>query len=280
MLKRTLQTLCEQETQDTFTYSLVVVDNDCRESARHVVAELRDSTYIDIRYCVEPEQNIALARNRALQHTTAEYVAFIDDDEFPTPVWLLNLLRTCKKHGVAGVLGPVRPFFDNPAPNWLLRSELCVRAEYATGRVLHWKQTRTGNVLFRREIIDAVTTPFRPEFGNGGEDQDFFRRMMHLGHEFVWCNEAAVYEFVPPDRRTRRFYFKRALLRGQNEKLLLSPRSILKSAVAIPLYTMMLPFLMVLSQHRAMQFAVRLCDHLGKLLAAGGISPIRGKYLG
>ena len=279
LLKRTLEKISQQDTRGTLAIRVVVADNDCEQSARGVAADFQARTSLDIVYCVEPEQNIALARNRALQHADGEFVAFIDDDEFPGPDWLLQMHSTCEAYSAAGVLAPVRPFFDSEPPEWLLRSRLCERTEHATGTTLGWKQTRTGNVLLRRSILQGLAPPFRQEFGNGGEDQDFFRRMMLLGHRFVWCNEAAVYEFVPPERRRRSYYLKRALMRGQNEKLLLTARSIAKSLVAVPIYITMVPFLLLLGQHHAMRYGVKLFDHAGKLLTAVGIRPIRGKYL-
>jgi hypothetical protein len=52
-----------------------------------------------------------------------------------------------------------------------------------------------------------------------------------------------------------------------------------KSAVAAPLYTLALPFAAVLGQGRFMSCLVRLCDHLGRLLAAVGINPIGQAYV-
>jgi glycosyltransferase involved in cell wall biosynthesis len=262
-----------------FTYSIILADNDRTGSAQPVIEEMRERIPTTLTYCIEPVQNIALARNAALQHAGTDYVAFIDDDEFPAPGWLITLFTACHVYDAAGILGPVRPFFDEPPPDWLVRSRLCDRTEYATGSVLGWKQTRTGNVLFRRALIDSLQSPFRPEFGNGGEDQDFFRRMMDLGHRFVWCNEAVVYEYVPPNRRTRTYYFRRALLRGQNERMLLTPASIARSLLAVPAYLMMLPVLALLGEHHVMQYGVRLLDHMGKLLVASGIRAVRGSYL-
>jgi glycosyltransferase involved in cell wall biosynthesis len=243
------------------------------------VSEFRATSALAVTYCVEPEQNIALARNKALEHATGHFVALIDDDEFPVADWLARMLEVCTAHRADGVLGPVRPFFDDPPPDWLVRGRLCERPEYETGVVLHWRQTRTGNVLLRREILDGVSAPFNREFGNGGEDQDFFRRMMAAGNRFVWCNEGVVYEIVPPERRTRRYLLKRALLRGQNEKLLLSAPSIAKSLLAVPLYAVSLPFIALRGEHAFMNYSIRLLDHVGKLCAAVGLRPVSGKYL-
>lgn len=278
-LRRLLAELGRQDTAGRFSYSIVVADNDRAESARAIVTQFQATSPLAVTYCVEPEQSIALVRNKALEHATGDFVAFIDDDEFPAEGWLLGMLDACASFEADGVLGPVRPFFDDAPPAWLVRSRLCERPEHPTGAVLHWRHTRTGNVLFRRGILREHEAPFRREFPNGGEDLDFFRRMMEGGCRFVWCNEAAVYEEVPPERRRRRYFLKRALLRGQNERLLLSTTSIVKSLVAVPLYVAALPLMCVLGQHALMRCGVRLCDHAGKLLGAVGIRPAGGKYL-
>lgn len=279
LLGRTLEEIGKQVTGGLFTYSIVVCDNDYQQSARLVVSEFCTRLSIDDAvYCVEPEQNIALARNRALENAKGDYVAFIDDDELPATDWLATLLSACEKYGVDGALGPVKPWFDQPPPDWIVRGKFCVRPEHATGHLLHWRQTRTGNAMFRRKILHDISTPFRPEFGNGGEDQDFFRRTIETGHRFVWCNEAVVYEVVPPERWKRSYMFRRALLRGQNERLFLTPVSIAKSGIAVPLYIAILPFLLI-RHHLFMAYSIRLLDHVGRLFAAMGLRPLGNRYL-
>ena len=56
-------------------------------------------------------------------------------------------------------------------------------------------------------------------------------------------------------------------------------RSILKSVIAVPLYTLGLPFALLAGQHRFMTLLVKLCDHAGKLLFLAGIRPIREEYV-
>src|SRR5580700_7943958 len=83
LLKRLLDDLGGQDTGGLFTYSIVVVDNDHLRSAEPVVSVFAAASAIPIRYCEEPRQNIALARNKAVENATGDFVAFIDDDEFP-----------------------------------------------------------------------------------------------------------------------------------------------------------------------------------------------------
>lgn len=281
LLRRLLESLLSQRTSAGLAFSVVIADNDGRESARPVVVAFADRAPFPVQYCVEPLRNIALVRNRAIQHACGDYIAFIDDDEFPTDEWLEKLFFLCATQDVAGVLGPVRPHFDSVPSRWIILGGFCERPEHPTGMFLEWWQGRTGNVLFRRAILNDIPEPFRAEFGTGGEDQDFFRRMMKRGHRFAWCNEAIVYETVPAARQTRRYMLRRALLRGRNS--LKHPEGrwlmIAKSLAAVPIYLLTLPLMLLRGHHWFMRYLVKLCDHLGRLLALVGIKPVQQREM-
>src|SRR5437879_12601236 len=110
-LKRLLEELGCQDTGGLFTYSIVVADNDHLQSGEAVVRDFAAASSIPIRYCVEPRQNIALARNKAIEHASGDFIAFVDDDEFPTKCWLLTLFNAWSEYDVDGVIGPVKRHF-------------------------------------------------------------------------------------------------------------------------------------------------------------------------
>jgi glycosyltransferase involved in cell wall biosynthesis len=280
LLRRSLEALCAQETGGLFTYSIVVVDNDRAESGHAVVSAIQTGSVVPLKYCVESRQNIALARNKAVEYATGDFVAFLDDDEIPINRWLWNLFQACTKYNVDGVLGPVKPHFDQKAPRWVVNGDFYNRPTYPTGFVIDWRKGRTGNTLLRKLVFTAGEQPFRPEF-RVGEDQDFFRRMIEKGHAFIWCDEAVAYEVVPPSRWKRTFMLKRALLRGASS--LLHPTfgvlDVTKSIIAVPAYLAVLPLCLFLGQRRFMTYSVKLFDHLGKLLALLGIRPVKGAYV-
>ncbi|MGB9234312.1 MAG: glycosyltransferase [Terriglobales bacterium] len=279
LLKRLVGELQGQDTQGLFTYSIVVADNDELQSAKAVVTEFASSS-IAIKYCVEPRQNIALARNKAIENADGDFVSFIDDDEFPEKDWLLNLFRTCEQYRVDGVLGPVRRHFDQTPPEWIVKGDFYERPIHPTGMPLRWSLGRTGNVLLRKGLFTPGEAPFRPEFRHG-EDQDFFRRMMENGHRFVWSADAIAYETVPPIRWKRSFMLRKALLRGATAALhpTLGAKDVLKSVIAVPVYTLALPFAFIMGQHYFMRLMVKICDHLGKLFALVGINPVHEQYV-
>jgi glycosyltransferase involved in cell wall biosynthesis len=259
LLARLLKALECQQTAGLFTYAVSVVDNDRRETGRRTVEEAAATGSIPVQYDVEPEQNIALARNRAVRNASGTHIAFLDDDERPIDTWLLLLYRTCRSQAADGVLGPVKPEFLGTPPAWIVKGRICERKSYATGAIIrNYSDARTGNVLLDRRIFASEPQPFDPRFGRtGGEDVDFFRRMMEKGYVFVWCSEAEAYETVPPERMTRSYHLRRALLRGmvvfRRSTPALKVLGVAKSLAAVAVYT---PLLAVLALRRWASYAL------------------------
>lgn len=279
-LQQVLTQLQEQCTDSLFTYSIVVADNDVLQSAEAVVMHISTASSIPIKYCVEPRQNIALARNKAVDNATGDFVAFLDDDELPHKHWLLRLFEACKEYDADGVLGSARPQFDGDVPRWVVKGNFYSRPRYRTGLVLDWKKGRTGNLLLKKALFTAGEPPFRSQF-RAGEDQDFFRRMIDAGHKFVFCNEAVTSEIIPAARCRRRVMIKRALLRGTSYALHpgVGSLEVMKSVIAVGIYVPALPIALTLGHHRFMSLLVRLCDHLGLLLARIGINVVKEPYV-
>lgn len=280
-LKRLLEELRRQDTRGLFSYSIVVADNDQSQSAKEVVSEFGASSAIKMVYCVEPHQNIPLTRNKALENAEGDYIAFIDDDEYPISNWLLTLYKSCLEYGVDGVLGPVKPCFEEQPPKWVIKGKFCERPAHKTGHIIDWQEGRTGNVLLNRKIFNSNEQAFNPMF-LGGEDQDFFRRMIQTnGHVFIWCNEAVAYEAVPPIRWKLSFMIRRALFRG---KISLNQPTfgvfdVAKSVIAILFYAMTLPLLFLLGRNVGILYLIKFFDHLGKILAVLGFRRIKSAYI-
>jgi predicted glycoside hydrolase/deacetylase ChbG (UPF0249 family) len=279
-LKRLLKDIDGQETGGLFTLSIVVADNDPHGSAKSTVEEMARTIGTRVKYCAEPRRGIARARNTVVANAEGDYLALIDDDEFPISDWLKILLTTCRRYNVDGVLGPVKRHFDEEPPRWLKKSSLYDRGVNPTGMLVEWKESRTGNVLMKRDVVQNDPMPFRPEF-RAGEDQDFFRRKIEEGRRFVWSGEAAVYEVIPPSRWTRSYHVRKALLQGSTAALQpdCGPIKIAKSMIAVPLYTLLLPLALLAGQSYFMTLLVKLCDHAGKLMQVMKISPIREEYV-
>lgn len=280
-LIKLLKGLEKQVTGGLFEYSIVIVDNDSSESAKQAVTLYKSQSKVSIDYFVQPKQNIALTRNKAVENSSGDFLGFIDDDELPGENWLLELYMTINRYKVDGVLGPVLPDYEEAPPKWVLKGHFFDRPSLQSGYVLKWEDTRTGNALLKRDLFKKTEQWFDPNHSGGGEDKDFFRRKMKDGHVFVWCNEAPVYETIPLVRWKRTFMLKKALLRGKIvfETSSKNTSGILKSFVAVIIYTLGLPFFLILGHHIFMTYLIKDCDHLGKVLRAIGFDVVREKYV-
>jgi glycosyltransferase involved in cell wall biosynthesis len=274
LLADLLSKLERQTTDDRFTYSVVVADNDGERSAQSIVDERAAAGRLPIVYCVQPEANIALARNTAVSHAHGDWIAFIDDDEEPVDEWLVRLLDTCLTTGADGALGPVAPRFESDPPAWVKKGRFFDRPTHPTGYVVPWSEARSGNVLFKRSILDRLQPPFRAQFSTAGEDVDFFRRAVENGCVFRWSNEALAYEHVPAWRCTRRYLLRRAVLRGSNfpKHPAHRVRNAVKSVIAVPCYALALPVLALAGQHVFLKYLIKLLDHGSRLVAFLGFS--------
>jgi succinoglycan biosynthesis protein ExoM len=281
-LAKLLDEVGRQRTDGSFRYSVVVVDNDAARSAEKVVQTFRQSFGLDVIYAVEPIQNIALARNMAVENATGDFIAFLDDDEFPAPDWLLNLLRAFQKHPSDGILGPVHPYFEQAPPRWLVRGKFCERKSHKTGSVLHWSDTRTGNVLFHSRIFKSGESRFDQKFGrSGGEDGVFFEKAIKEGKTFIWCQEAPVYETVLSERYTKAFYFKKAIrmggLTGELEKSCSDRFSLLgKAVLGFIYYSACLP-LSFLPGLSILKCIIQICYHFAYITGFLGWVFIRNR---
>lgn len=279
MLENLLRKLALQKTDDLFDLSIVVVDNDLTGPARETVERLKKELSMDITYDIEPENTIPAARNRALQLARGNFIGIIDDDEFPRHSWLITLYLAIQTFGVDGALGPVHPFFEQPPPAWLIKSGFCERPAHRTGTLLQWDDTRTGNVLLKRSVFDKHKLKFDLNCKTSGSDKEFFREAMDIGYRFIAVEEAPVYEIVPPERQTKIYYLKRAMVQASNERKFRAPHlhglskvsTPLKSVMALLVYTVIVPFCLFIGNHAIMKYAEKITYHTSWLLAMVGI---------
>jgi len=219
LLKKLLDSLLKLKLPDDFTVEIIVVDNDRAHTAREVCNKFKNKSKLPISYLIEPQKNIALARNRTIREAKGNWIAYIDDDEIADENWLISLCQTQKKYNADGVTGPIIPSYSEDIPKWMIRGKFFERNRYRTGEN-PGKELRTGNMLIKRTLTSKES--FDPYFGKtGGEDSDFFRRLKDKKKvRFVWCDEAIVREFVSRERTNLRWILRRAFQGGMVNTLL------------------------------------------------------------
>jgi GT2 family glycosyltransferase len=203
-LRRTLQSLAEQQTRRRF--AVVVVENDAAKcEAVPVAAEFLHSGRLQGLCVIEPRQGNCQAINAAFEIALATFPAavhflMIDDDEVASLNWVERMVGVAEATGADLVGGPVLPNFDDASKRALRRHPAFCPAYEASGPVpLIYG---CGNCLIRRAVFETLEDPsFDLRFNFlGGGDTDFFARCRDAGMKFHWAADAVISETVPPLR--------------------------------------------------------------------------------
>ena len=274
-LEALLGDLCRQQ---LLPGEVIVVDNDAGGSARLVVERcLEAKPPFPILYDIQPEKNISLTRNRTVELTSREWLAFVDDDERAPDFWLARLAAAARDYAADGVLGPVDPVVPEDAPGWIRRGRFYDFPRMPTGTVVPPNRLRFGNLLLRASAVKTLAVMFDPAHGlTGGEDGDLLSRMTLAGARIVWCDEAIVHEPVEKSRLNLRWLLRRSLRGGQDfarhslsgrygartaGHLRLFGRALVQLVAAAGIAILVLP----LGRHHAAHWLTKASANVGKL---------------
>jgi succinoglycan biosynthesis protein ExoM len=211
-LKRLLTSL------DALTFSagpapritVVIVDNDAANPLAGTAAEKAAWSRHPILYRIEPVQGLASVRNACLDTSprNATAIAFLDDDEWVEPQWLDALLAMQAQSGAGVIQGPVRGVFAAAPAVWMSNNGLYDVGPFEDGESL--TSGATGNCLIMREALERTAVRFDARFNaSGGEDTDFFMRLLAKDVRIATAARAIAYEDVPPERMRLGWMLKR-----------------------------------------------------------------------
>ncbi len=282
-LTRLLAALEKLETDAAVT--VLVADNDGeRREGLEVCESRRAQGYRwPLDAFVAPERGIAQARNALVERAldlACDFIAMLDDDEWPDPYWLAAFLEVQRQTGADALHGAILREFESAPGAWAARCDGVAPLRAATGPVAMIEGS--GNILVRRACFEGLARPcFDPAFAlSGGEDRDFFERLRRQGRRFAWCDEAIAHAWVPASRANLKWALSRAYRVGNSDMRVFlkhrqtraaRAREVSKIVAALLLFPFLFVVLGVVSN--------RAVDALRKLFrAAGKIAAMRGRY--
>ncbi len=213
---------------------IVVIDNSQDGVAR---ARFRAARRLppQTRFVVADRPGLSRARNRGVGETSAEIVAFIDDDARAEPAWLAQLLAgfaAAPEAGVAG--GPVAPIWQGEPPAWLgawhegflsLVDRGPVARDLAAGEWL-----AGANIAFRRAAL-LQAGGFDEALGRqpgtllGNEEIAAVERIRSAGHAIRYLPGARVGHVVPAERLTHGWMRRRIAWQAVSDLIAEAARS-------------------------------------------------------
>ena len=195
--------------------SVLVVDNDAKAHQGFDLCEKVALAYRwPLRAVIEANRGIAQARNRLVTEalsSDAQFIAMIDDDEWPEPQWIDAFLKTQHETEADAVQGSIlfSPDSSGPKPVPDIR-----RPSGPIGML-----EGAGNLLITRRVLEETGAPwFDPDFAlTGGEDQEFFMRLKLAGYRFAWADEARALGDVADCRHDLGWVLRRAYSNGNSD---------------------------------------------------------------
>jgi glycosyltransferase involved in cell wall biosynthesis len=220
-LERLLYALAKLDTSASIT--VLVADNDAEtHEGFDLCAAMRDRNYRwPVRSVIVKQRGIAQVRNALVENALAEskmqFLAMLDDDEWPEPQWLDALLAEQTKTSADVLQGSILFTFEHKPDAWAETFDGMSDIRHPTGPVAMLQGA--GNLLMTRAALEMLPRPwFDPAFAlTGGEDRDFFIRLKENQARFAWCDEAVAHTFVPATRTSLSWALSRAYSIGNSD---------------------------------------------------------------
>jgi succinoglycan biosynthesis protein ExoM len=197
---------CAERVRDRAAVGVVVVDDTAEALARPVAEEFGHGFELGVTYRVSGKQNISIARNLALETALGmgEWIAMIDDDCEPPPLWLGALLDVQERSGADAVTGRMVRRAPPGSPSWITDQPFLELGVEELPDASEMASAATFNTMISsRWLRMHPAVRFEPAFGViGGEDMVFFRAARAAGLTIRFSERGFVYENEPPERAT------------------------------------------------------------------------------
>lgn len=208
-------------------WELVIIDNASKDETPELLGCHQWPAGWSVRVIREEKLGLSNARNRAIQEACGEYLIFIDDDETPDADWLCAYERLIEDKQPDAFGGRISVLFEDARPAWLQDNLLGFLGELNRfDSITPLTEPSTsfygGNFGFRKSVIDRVggfdaTLGRKGSDNTGGEEVDFYRRLLSAGYKVWWTPEAVIYHRIQAIKLSRRYFLDLHFCQGRME---------------------------------------------------------------
>lgn len=211
---------------DAIAWEILVVDNNSTDDTAQVIADYQANWHhpFSLRYCFEPEQGAAFARQRAVREAQGHLIGFLDDDNLPAADWLVAAYTFGIEHPKAGAYsGQIHGEYEvEPPKNFKqIQPYLAIREHGETPRLFsapHLRLPPAACLIVRKQVwLDSVParqilTGKRPGVLVQGEDYEPLLYIHKAGWEIWYTPTLHTYHQIPQWRFERDYLL--AIARG------------------------------------------------------------------
>ena len=185
---------------------------------------------LNLRLVTEDGPGVSYARNRGIAEPSAPLLVFIDDDERINPGFLRAYADFFDAHPDAVVAGGrIIAEYVTGRPAWLSKyTEMPIANPMDFGDAVRpfpaGRVPGGGNMAFRRSAALRYGG-FDPSLGRvgrmliGGEENDFFERLMRGGETCWYVPGAVMWHIIPPEKLTESYFRRLCYNVGVSQRL-------------------------------------------------------------
>lgn len=185
---------------------------------------------LNLRLVTEDGPGVSYDRNRGIAETSAPLLVFIDDDERINPGFLRAYADFFDAHPDAVVAGGrIIAEYVTGRPAWLSKyTEMPIANPMDFGDAVRpfpaGRVPGGGNMAFRRSAALRYGG-FDPSLGRvgrmliGGEENDFFERLMRGGETCWYVPGAVMWHIIPPEKLTESYFRRLCYNVGVSQRL-------------------------------------------------------------
>jgi len=230
-LRHVLDKLKLQINTESFSWEVIVVDNNSTDTTAEVVENYQTEwpKFIPLRYAFAAEQGAAFARQRAVEKARGEFIGFLDDDNLPAPDWVAQAYTFGKNNPQIGAFGSQihGHFFEQNSESELpdnFKEIACFLAIIERGNKPHLYEPKKkmlppgAGVVVRKQAWEENVpkklflhfTGHNKKAGLACEDLEALIHIQQGGWE-IWYNPAMVVAHRIPNSRLKRDYLLKLL---------------------------------------------------------------------
>lgn len=216
-LKACFDSLRDQTaTEDQF--EVIMIDNNSEDNSFEIMQKYAEK-YQNFRAFSETKQGLSNSRNRGVEESSGEYLAFMDGDAKAHSNWIQLAIEIAEQEQPDIFGGPIHPYYVTEKPSWF-KDDYELRMHHdTTGPLPAGKYISGSNIIFKRSTL-AEFGGFNPDMGMKGkqlaygEESVLIKRAHDEGKKLYYHLDLIVDHLVPEYKMNLLFFLSTRFERG------------------------------------------------------------------
>ncbi len=216
-IRKTLEHLNDQSAPYG-RYEVILVNNKSTDDTASICQNyMADNPSLNMVYVVEENQGHTYARNRGIEESSSDLIAFIDDDAFVRKDYVENIIDFFSRHeSVAAIGGKIIPEYESSEPKWMSKYLLPLVSALDMGdqsKPFPKSKFPIGaNMAYRKAVFKKhgqfdVALGRRGSGLEGGDEKDMIFRIKKADEQVFYVPNMEVRHIIP-DKRLDITYIK------------------------------------------------------------------------